>query len=172
MELLINVNETKAKVFAPYLGVAWVHYNKPMMEGARAGILSGHDLQRIEDGKEPYARISLKSLSEITKEDADIVASIFFKDTKLSFEIMHKYKDGKVVLCNGITKHKKPHPLGENITFETDGQIWHDEGFDYDNVTVDAPFRVFQFLQSKGYDMPNYHLRNKTLFESGLAIYK
>ncbi|MES2285815.1 MAG: hypothetical protein V4547_09025 [Bacteroidota bacterium] len=31
---------------------------------------------------------------------------------------------------------------------------------------------VFQFLQSKGYDLPQYLLGGKTLFESGLAIYK
>ena len=165
-----TTNEIKAKVFAQYLGQRWM-----WKDGERDFIqlyLSDINYAVFDPSNKRTLVLCLKPLSEITKEDADIVANIFFKDTKLSFEIMHKYKDGKVVLCNGITKHKKPHPLGENITFETDGQIWHDEGFDYDNVTVDAPFRVFQYLQSQGYDMPNYHLGNKTLFESGLAIYK
>ena len=31
---------------------------------------------------------------------------------------------------------------------------------------------AYQFLISKGYDLPNYLLNNKTLQESGLAIYK
>ncbi len=32
--------------------------------------------------------------------------------------------------------------------------------------------RSYQFLQSKGYDLPHYLLGDKTLEESGLAIYK
>lgn len=31
-------------------------------------------------------------------------------------------------------------------------------------------FMLFQYLQSKGYDLPNYLLGGKTLIESGLAI--
>lgn len=31
-------------------------------------------------------------------------------------------------------------------------------------------FNIYQFLQSKGYDLPNYLLDGKTLIESGLAI--
>lgn len=33
-------------------------------------------------------------------------------------------------------------------------------------------YSVYQHLQSRGYDLPNYFLGNKTLHESGLAIYK
>lgn len=32
-------------------------------------------------------------------------------------------------------------------------------------------YSVYQYLQSKGYDLPNYFLENKTLQESGLATY-
>lgn len=33
-------------------------------------------------------------------------------------------------------------------------------------------FIAVQYLQSKGYDLPHYLLGNKTLFETGLAIYE
>lgn len=31
---------------------------------------------------------------------------------------------------------------------------------------------IYQYLQSKGYDLPNFHLEGKTLHEVGLAIYE
>lgn len=31
---------------------------------------------------------------------------------------------------------------------------------------------AFQFLQSKGYDLPNWYLGGKTLYEAGLCIYE
>ena len=34
------------------------------------------------------------------------------------------------------------------------------------------PFNTGQYLQSKGYDLPSYHLGGKTLFEAGIAIYE
>ena len=37
---------------------------------------------------------------------------------------------------------------------------------------LDMNWKAYQYLQSKGYDMPNYLLGGKTLQESGLAIYE
>lgn len=39
------------------------------------------------------------------------------------------------------------------------------------NVSEKVWFNVCQFLQSKGYDIPQYLLGGKTLEESGLAVY-
>ena len=36
----------------------------------------------------------------------------------------------------------------------------------------DCQIKIYQYLQSKGYDMPNYLLDNKTLEKAGLAIYE
>ena len=38
-------------------------------------------------------------------------------------------------------------------------------------TTLAVRYNVYQFLQSKGYDLPNYLLDGKTLCEAGLAIY-
>lgn len=37
---------------------------------------------------------------------------------------------------------------------------------------TNRPIEIYQFLQSKGYDLSQYLLGNKTLFECGLAIYE
>jgi len=40
------------------------------------------------------------------------------------------------------------------------------------SVNAATGFQSFQFLQSRGYDLPNYLLGGKTLHEAGLAIYE
>lgn len=40
-----------------------------------------------------------------------------------------------------------------------------------DLLTGFEMFTICQFLQSRGYDLPNFHLSGKTLFECGLCIY-
>lgn len=98
-----KANEIKAKVFAPYLGVAWVQYHQPGMEGARAGILTGHDLNRIEHGQEPFAKICLKPLSAITDEDATKVARIGCTHGEWIKDIIKKGRDwslrGEMIDC-------------------------------------------------------------------------
>jgi hypothetical protein len=135
-------NEIKAKVFAPYLGIAWVRYNNPFTEGMRAGILTGHDLNRIEHNKEPLAIIRLKPLSEITNEDAIEVDKI----------ISPKYSEIK------------------HFHTATRGKVWIRDIFSGNQVS--NVVEVYQFLQSKGYDLPQYLLGGKTLQECGLAIYE
>ena len=40
------------------------------------------------------------------------------------------------------------------------------------NLSFEWPACAFQYLQSKGYDLPHYLLDGKTLHEAGLAIYE
>ena len=42
---------------------------------------------------------------------------------------------------------------------------------DLSDPKIMLPFEAGQFLQSRGYDLPNYLLDGKTLQEAGLAIY-
>lgn len=127
-------NEIKSKVFAPYLGVAWVRYNNPYTEGMRAGILSGHDLQRIEHHKEPFAVIILKPISEISEDDANEIVKI---SGGFPYRIESKHFEVKSM----------------------------------DSLYLSECVYITQFLQSKGYDMPQYLLGGKTLKEVGLAVY-
>lgn len=39
-------------------------------------------------------------------------------------------------------------------------------------TSPESAIEIYQFLQSKGYDMPHYLLGGKTLEESGLAVYE
>lgn len=41
-----------------------------------------------------------------------------------------------------------------------------------DSTSPEKAIETYQFLQSKGYDMPHYLLGGRTLKEAGLAIYK
>jgi len=90
----------------------------------------------------PPCKIILKPLSAITDEDAIEVAQLIMG----GFEAL---KNGKAFIKQ-IDKRESMvlhfHPLNT--------------------------FQAFQFLQSKGYDLPNYLLGGKTLNEVGLAIYE
>jgi hypothetical protein len=87
-------------------------------------------------------KIILKPLSAITDEDAVEVAQIIMG----GFEAL---KNGKAFIKQ-IDKRESMvlnfHPL--------------------------STLQAFQFLQSKGYDLPNYLLGGKTLHECNLAIYE
>lgn len=86
-------------------------------------------------------KLILKPLSEITEEDAIEVDKI----------ISPQYSEVK------------------HFHTVTRGKVWIKDilaGNQVSNI-----IQVYQFLQSKGYDLPNYFLGNKTLQESGLAVY-
>lgn len=127
-------NETKAKVFAQYLGhnIYWQ---------AIIGTLNAHNLvgasSPIED-----ARLLLKPLSAISDEDALDVAKFLWPNN---------------------TEYQKAY----------DGKYYVDNLFNEDfEMYSPNSITIYQILQSKGYDLPNYLLGGKTLHEAGLAIYE
>lgn len=141
--------ETKIRLFAQYLGckVEW------MDESAVPFQRKGQRRFNLPDGFGGVSRnidhyaLVLKPLSSITDEDAIELASI------------HKWKE-----------------------------LWKEDGYmdeeainrsliekGNDMVTTELfklPIKGYQFLQSKGYDLPQYLLGGATLKEAGLAIYE
>jgi hypothetical protein len=97
-------------------------------------------------------KLLLKPISSISDEDAIEVANIYgYVDTN---PLEHNLTNGKRI-CKELleTNFKK-------VTFSSDQ---HSEPLRFD---------AYQYLISKGYDLPNYHLGCSTLQESGLAIYE
>ncbi len=84
----------------------------------------------------------LKPLSAITDEDAIEVAKIVFSEDKSYWTI----SQGKACIKQ----------FGKNSPF----------------VSFNQGVLCSQFLQSRGYDLPQYLLGGKTLQEAGLAIYE
>lgn len=87
-------------------------------------------------------KLVLKPLSSLTEQDATEIASILNENPK------------HIIACfNGQPEYKKG-PDEKKIKFFIEQTI------------------VYQFLQSRGYDLPQYLLGNKTLKEAGLAVYE
>jgi len=105
------------------------------------------DAHRLHYGNEfnkfGEVKLILKPLSKITDEDnVELYRLLGFKDTKGSNSPELRFEYYGNVI-NG----------SERISFET-------------------ATKFYQFIQSKGYDIPQYLLGGKTLHESGLAIYE
>lgn len=143
-------NEIKAKVMMQYWGqdLSIPDYFGYELEGVSGlsvkafGRNNGmHELFKLE-----ACKLILKPLSSITDEDATELACI------------HKWKE-----------------LWEEDSFMDEEAINRsliEKGNDM--VTTELfklPFKGYQFLQYKGYDLPQYLLGGKTLKEAGLAIY-
>jgi hypothetical protein len=102
-------------------------------------------LDKTWNWSHPSFKLILKPLSAISDEDAIKVVKIV---EPMASEI-HIAKDEIIFTF----------PYGDDICSSS-------IHLDY------LPFNIGQLLQSKGYDLPNYHLDCKTLFECGLAIYE
>lgn len=154
-------NEIKARVFAQYLGCG-VEIKTDKKERAILGVVGFKEPERVilrfPDDETPewsYADLDefyliLRPLSEITDEDAIEVAKIIDSDAKDIYA-----SEGTV-----------------HWTYEM-----FDEEFEncidfYSFPPIVAPIALFQYLQSRGYDLPHYLLGGKTLKEAGLAIYE
>ena len=87
-------------------------------------------------------KLILKPLDKITHEDAKVCAQII---------LGNKDVDDNMVI-------KVRHRL-------------RDETFTRSVYGMNYAIRAFQYLQNQGYDLPHYLLGNKTLKESGLAVY-
>lgn len=88
-------------------------------------------------------KLILKPLSKITDEDK--IALYHISSAEDKYDYTQDYNGIKSAIDNWIEKE------GQETLFKT--------------------FRRYQYLQSKGYDLPQYLLGGKTLQESGLAIY-
>lgn len=137
-------NETKAKVFAQYLGqqVKLIVKMDSNYFGYNEGIytLAATILDRLNDLCE--CKLILKPLNKIIDEDV----------------VEWSRQDGK--------------PIGKNDSSYMFQSI--EEAKRYLNFYShpNIGWQSYQYLQSKGYDLPNYLLNGKTLHESGLAIYE
>lgn len=154
-------NEIKAKVFAQYLGqkIKWNVMGLDM----EAELVVYNPYTNYSDGIElsglsskPDSKLILKPLSAISDEDAIEVAKIL-----------------------GFSSPFISHQDSGRITIGSDNgglSIWHDgEILSDDSIGGNcAPVLLFayQYLQSKGYDLPQHALGGKTLHEAGLAIYE
>lgn len=103
----------------------------------------------IMDGNKLYSndyKLLLRPLSAITDEDAIEVANLNY---------VPEYFDGD---------NKSAANLGRYWVKQI-REMRHDD-------TPKYVWLTFQYLQSKGYDLPHYLLGGKTLKEAGLAIYE
>jgi hypothetical protein len=121
-------NEIKQKLIYQYFGQKYFYKNE---FGTYGGIVGEYHTNEHIGNK--FFVLRLKSLSEITNEDAIEVAKISHFDYRI-----------------------------EQKEFELSGALFSDWN--------DIPM-AYQYLQSKGYDMPQYLLGGKTLKEVGLAVY-
>ena len=152
-------NEIKAKLFAQYLGQNCYRVGTPdeILLGVSTTTLS------YADGDEhkisaPH-KLILKPLSSITDEDAIDVCRL--EGCWSKGEVNSLLKDSKEVLVSS-GKH-----FILNLELDFKGVYKGSSR----TSGADA-IQVYQYLQSKGYDLPNYLLGGKTLKEVGLAIYE
>jgi len=152
-------NEIKLKVFAQYLGQKALT-NKQSYKDPSAGKLSQVDIstnELVTDGEGGYylsdtsnTKLILKPLSAISDEDAIEVC-----------KLQQEFKEQKDI------------KVGFYIDIKNNGCLdciieWDGYKHDYFQPVYST---TYQFLQSKGYDLPQYLLGGKTLQECGLAIY-
>ena len=144
-------NEIKLKVFAQYLGQKALT-NKQSYKDPSAGKLSQVDIstnELVTDGEGGYY------LSDTS-------------NTKLILKQLSAISDGDAIEVAKIISYRK-----------TNLEHLKEDIFDFfvdDNLiiksTVISINSSFQYLQSKGYDLPQYLLGGKTLKEVGMAIYE
>ena len=135
--------EIITKVFAQYLGCDFQLKRK---SGELVNItLSALNISEIQEDD----MLILKNLSDITDEDAIKVINMLNNDV-----------DEKDVI-NGL---KNKHIISEMFKHDT-------EYISSPMYTIFAISMVQQYLQSQGYDVPNYYLDGKTCIEAGIAVY-
>jgi hypothetical protein len=153
-------NEIKAKVFAQYLGqYSYKDYSaqglgirrEKLVGVEENGIIWIWDALSHRAENRPDAKLILKPLSSITDEDAIEVA-----------KLQQEYEQKEEIRVAFSIDEKNNGCLDCLIEYK---------GYSHDYwQPVYSP--TFQYLQSKGYDLPNYLLGGKTLKEAGLAIYE
>ncbi len=170
-------NNIKAKVFSQYLGQKYCNKNSPNLIQPIIYGVHGHGVFLSGDYLTPMNGIViiLKPLSTLTDEDA--IMCYVITDPRSGFlneneYHLHRYKNGKDVCSVEITRIDVP---DEHLNVTVDGSLIRYENTGINKIIqekVKNQVQVYQFLQSKGYDLPNYLLGGKTLHEAGLAIYE
>jgi len=144
-------DEIKEKVFAQYLHHRWKF--KSDVEGFEKAIkhrLSLSDINNIlynPQFKKCDIVLILKPLSLISEDDAFEIGKIIEIDRE-------NYDLSNITAITAIGRQ-----FAKAILI-----------YDFSRYTP-ITINIYQFLLSKGYDLPQYLLGNKTLNESGLAIY-
>lgn len=150
-------NEIKKVVLAMYLGQkASIQLKGTSDIGYEDGIntLDGFLLDWQDELE--YLKVNLKPITEITDEDAIEMAKIFGG------------VDGEIMINRPTDVTNKD--IYFVIQIFTNKPSWTTYSIPKewgDNHGTSA----YQYLASKGYDLPHYLLGGKTLYESGLAIY-
>lgn len=154
--------EIKFKVALQYYGckflVCYNIENNPVIETFEG---KNAQLDIYEpDLKNKRELLILKPLSGISKSDAYEVARILFSKEYTGDDITYN-KDSIYV------KIKIPNTtINNNVKISFDGHLRNMSGYGLNNT-----LQAHQYLQSKGYDLPNYLLGGKTLYECGLCAY-
>jgi hypothetical protein len=147
-------DEIKRKVFSQY----WEQ------EVAITGIKSDEFGNEDENGSYPLDTVNniqlavcdkllLKPISELSNEDAievAVLAGMVRPMNRFEFVISRHINYAKHILSDYFEEYR---PVEDEIT----GNVW---------------LLIFQYLQSKGYDIPQYLLGGKTLKECNLAVYE
>ena len=135
-------NEIKAKVFAQYLGQKILFAHQDKWQNGM--FCTPSTLNNIECGLTNHTNLKLiiKPPYAITDKDATDLAKIVFSKES------HNAESGKWYIDTYFIKKK------------------------LENTSANTYLSVCQYLISKGYDIPQYVLKNKTLQQSGLAIYE
>lgn len=176
--------EIKCKLFAQYLGQKWLSPTQktPLSD------LQPSDIDYIFYIKSKHngSLLILKPLSEISDEDAIEVAKIamrrhnrHYKQEEISYLIheISKESENKIFFTEiYLLINNMPHyvvRLEKNDVCTSELRTKERGGFfaEKDYFTPNT-FEIYQYLISKGYDLPHILLGGKTLKESGLAIYK
>lgn len=155
--------EIKAGIFSQYVGSSIITWENLLTGNIlKCPLTYQHVLNvalgvRIRYDLEP--QLILKPIHKISDEDIGEIIKIEFGQGD-SPTIYRNDNYTKIVFkVNGIEKR---------ISFEKyfDGDPIKSE------VRLNKIILIYQYLQTKGYDTPQYLLGGKTLKESGLAIYK
>ena len=146
-------NEVKAKVFAQYLGckTAGIFENDFILKGVFQSAYEDNDFIAAIGSKEVF----------IEQHE------VYVEDLKLILKPLSSITDEDAIEVAKILKPNDEHTHNSEY-----GKMYVKQLFDGVMHTAMKYFSLYQFLQSKGYDLPNYHLNGLTLKEAGLCIYE
>jgi hypothetical protein len=164
-------NEIKAKVLAQYLGHP-LRLERMPEEPFKEWAVRCHSDYHVTlyyVHAKPYGamlsevKLILRPLSAITDEDAIEVSQMIMEEER-----------GSIIQRIGgeVRVYQKSGNERVYITKEWRGCFWENgEMYDEQRSSI-LTTECYQYLQSKGYDLPMWLLGGKTLKEAGLAVYE
>lgn len=149
-------NDIIAKVFSPYLGQRLSA--ELIYKGFTCELVINNFTTSMANGMtigtaiQNNAKLILKPLSLITMDDAIEVCKIY------------GHEKGQVII----------NPKGDELTIIEFKRAEYDSSYIWLSLNTNEKWNIFvyQYLQSKGYDLPQFLLGGKTLEKAGLAIYE